>query len=615
MMVMRMAHADESAKDAKLSPETRRRVWQFARPYRWPLTWFLCSLVVISVIGVIPSLVFRHLIDVTIPDGDRRGLAMLSFLVLFIGIVKAVADIGGRWLSAQIGEGLIFDLRTAVFDHVQRMPLGFFTRTRTGALTNRMNNDVIGAQRALTGTLATVVSNVITLVTTLVTVFTLEWKLTLLALALLPIFLIPAKRVGNRLAAMTREGMNLNADMNAVTTERFSVSGSQLVKLFGNFKRELDEFGTVAGRVRDIGIRQATAVRLFMSTLDLVGMVSLAAVYWIGGGLVISHSITLGTLAALTLLIPQIYGPLTGLTNARVDVMSAFVSFERVFEVLDAPNPIADAPDAAVLARPAKQISFSNVSFRYPDSADYSIASLDAGGEEKAGAEWVLDGIDVQIEAGWTVALVGPSGAGKSTMASLLPRSWDVTEGAVLIDGVDVRSVTQDSLRAAIGVVAQDPHLFHTTVAENLRYARPGATEAEMIEACRAAQILPVIESLPDGFETVVGERGYRMSGGEKQRLAIARMLLKDPDIVVLDEATSSLDTESEVHVQAALNAALEGRTSLVIAHRLSTITHADLILVIDQGTIVERGTHDELVALGGLYHDLYQNLVTVPAA
>ena len=580
MTVMRMAHADANAADAKLSPGTLKRVWSFARPYKSTLIGFVITLVIGSVVGIVPSLIFRQMLDHIIPNGDRGALALWSLAILGVGILRGSTDLVGRWWSARIGEGLIFDLRTALFDHIQRMPIGFFSRTRTGALTNRMNNDVIGAQRALTGTLSTVVSNVITLLATLITLITLEWKLTLIALALLPIFLIPAKRVGKRLASMTRDGMNLNAEMNTVTTERFSVAGALLVKLFGRYDDERDQFAASAIQVRDIGIRQAATMRAFMVTLDLVGMVALAAVYWIGGGL----------------------------------VMSSFVSFERVFEVLDAPNPIMDRPDAHDLVSPTGRITFDHVFFRYPDSSEYSIESLDAGIEERATPGWVLDDIDITIEPGWTVALVGPSGAGKSTMASLVPRLWDVTEGSVRIDGVDIRDLTQDSLHASVGVVSQDPHLFHTSIGANLRYGRPDATDEEVIAACKAAHIWPVIESLPDGLETLVGERGYRMSGGEKQRLAIARMLLKDPAIVILDEATSALDTESEIVVQAALDSALEGRTSLVIAHRLSTIVDSDLILVIDDGRVVEMGTHEELVAAGRLYSDLYDNLVSATA-
>lgn len=612
MQVMRMAHQDpDQLVGAKMTRATLRRVWAFARPYKALLLGFLLTLVIGSIVGIIPSLIFRHILDTTVPHGDRRGLAVLGLFIVAIGLIQGAADLIGRYWSAKIGEGLIFDLRTTLFDHIQRMPIGFFSRTQTGALTARMNNDVIGAQRALTGTLSTVVSNVITLVATLITLLSLEWRLTVIALLLLPLFLIPAKRVGNRLASMTRDAMNLNAEMNTVTTERFSVGGALLVKLFGRYGDERRQFAAAASEVRDIGVRQAAALRAFIVTLDLVGMFAVAAVYWVGGGLVISRTITIGTLAALTMLIPRIYDPLTGLTNARVDVMSAFVSFERVFEVLDAPNPITDAPGAKELDRPEGRVEFDGVRFRYPGSSGYAIASLDGGAEESESPDWVLDDISVVIEPGQTVALVGPSGAGKSTMAALVPRLWDVTEGAVRIDGHDVRDVQQDSLRRRIGVVSQDPHLFHTSIRDNLLYARPEATDDELIAACRAANIWSTVERMPDRLDTVVGERGYRMSGGEKQRMAIARMLLKDPAIVILDEATSSLDTESEELVQEALDAALANRTSLVIAHRLSTIVDADVILVLDRGRVVERGRHDALLELDGLYADLYRRLVT----
>ena len=614
MHAMRMAHLDSSAATAKLAPGTLKRIWSFARPYKTALIAFLGTLLLVSIIGIAPPLVFRRLIDQDIPDGNTGAVATWALVILFIGLIQGLADLAGRWWSAQIGEGLIYDLRTALFDHIQRMPIGFFSRSRTGALTNRMNNDVIGAQRALTGTLSTVVSNVITLTATLITVITLEWRLTLVALALLPLFLWPAKRVGKRLATLTRNGMDLNAEMNTVTTERFSVAGALLVKLFGRYDDERAQFSHAASAVRDLGVRQAATLRAFIVTLDVLGMAALASVYWIGGNLVISNTISIGTLTALTMLVPRIYDPLVGLTNARVDVMSSFVSFERVFEVLDAPNPIVDAENAVRLDAPVGEIHFDHVSFKYPDSSEYSIASLDAGVEEAASPDWVLHDIDVRIAPGSTVALVGPSGSGKSTMATLIPRLWDVTEGAMRIDGLDVRTLTQESLHAAIGVVSQDPHLFHTTIGDNLRYGNPEATDAQVEEACRAAHIWPTIAALPDGLDTLVGERGYRMSGGEKQRLAIARMLLKDPAIVVLDEATSALDTESELIVQAALDNALQGRTSVVIAHRLSTIVDADVILVIDQGQIVESGTHRDLRALGGLYSELYENLVSANA-
>ena len=596
--------------DERPTRQTVRRVMSFARPYRRHLIALVEVVVMESVVALVPTLVFRELIDSTIPNKNTRQLAVLAAAVIAVGLVNAALSLLERWWSARIGEGLIYDLRTALHNHVQRMPVGFFTRTRTGALTNRMNNDVIGAQRALTGTLGSVASNGAALTATLITVFALEWRLTLLSLVLLPLFLVPASRVGKRLAGITLEGMNLNAEMNTGLTERLSASGAQLVKLYGRYDDEQATLDSQAARVRDIGVRQAMTVRTFMTGLELVGTVALGVLYWLGGMLVVNGGLTLGTLAALTILMPRIYQPLSALSNTRVDVMGALVSFDRVFEVLDLPNPITDEPGAIGLIAPAGALAFDHVDFAYPGSESTSIASLEAVGEDHREGGPVLRDVTATIEPGWTVALVGPSGAGKTTLASLVPRLWDVTDGAITVDGHDVRSVTQDSLRAAIGVVPQDPHLFHITVAENLRYARPDATDEELREAARAAQVLHVIEALPQGFDTVVGERGYRLSGGEKQRVAIARMLLKDPSIVILDEATSSLDTESEAAVQRALGTALLGRTALVIAHRLSTIVGADLILVLDEGRVVERGRHDELLAVEGLYAALYRTLV-----
>ena len=596
--------------DERPTRQTVRRVMTFARPYRRQLIAFVAVIVIESVLALIPTLVFRELIDSTIPNKNTRQLAVLAAAVIAVGLVNAALSLLERWWSARIGEGLIYDLRTALHNHVQRMPVGFFTRTRTGALTNRMNNDVIGAQRALTGTLGSVASNGAALTATLITVFALEWRLTLLSLVLLPLFLVPASRVGKRLAGITLEGMNLNAEMNTGLTERLSASGAQLVKLYGRYDDEQATLDSQAARVRDIGVRQAMTVRTFMTGLELVGTVALGVLYWLGGMLVVNGGLTLGTLAALTILMPRIYQPLSALSNTRVDVMGALVSFDRVFEVLDLPNPITDEPGAIGLIAPAGALAFDHVDFAYPGSESTSIASLEAVGEDHREGGPVLRDVTATIEPGWTVALVGPSGAGKTTLASLVPRLWDVTDGAITVDGHDVRSVTQDSLRAAIGVVPQDPHLFHIPVAGNLRYARPDATDEELREAARAAQVLHVIEALPQGFDTVVGERGYRLSGGEKQRVAIARMLLKDPSIVILDEATSSLDTESEAAVQRALGTALPGRTALVIAHRLSTIVGADLILVLDEGRVVERGRHDELLAVEGLYAALYRTLV-----
>lgn len=590
-----------------------RRVMALARPYRTLLAGFLASIVLAALLALAPPLLFRSIIDDAIPDGDRAMLNLLAGLVVVAAVGDAALAFAERWFSSKVGEGLIYDLRVGLFGHVQDMPIGFFTRTQTGALISRLNNDVIGAQRAFTATLGSVVSNVIVLVTTLTAMFLLQWQLTLLALVLLPLFVLPAKRVGRRLQAITREGMDLNSAMNTQMTERFNVAGALLVKLFGNPDTERREFGDRAGRVRDIGVRSAMYGRTFFIALGLVGAVGTAAVYWVGGQLVISDALSIGTLVAMAAYVTRIYTPLTSLTNARVDVMTAFVSFDRVFEILDAPHPITERPGAVELAEPEGRIDVDHVWFRYPPARETSVATLEgATGTELSGdaGPFVLQGIDASIAPGQLVALVGPSGAGKTTLTSLVPRLYDVTEGAVRIDGHDVRDLTLASLRAAIGVVSQDPHLFHEPVVANLRYARPEATDAEIEAACRAARIHDVIAKLPDGYDTVVGERGYRLSGGEKQRLAIARMLIKDPAIVILDEATSHLDSENEALVQQALTTAMAGRTSIVIAHRLSTITAADQILVMDGGRIVQRGTHEVLLDAGGLYADLYRTLV-----
>jgi len=589
-----------------------KRVWRFARSYRLMLVGFLATIVLAALINLVPPLLIRQIIDVALPDEDRGAVALMAGLMVVVALGEAFLSIFERLWSSKIGEGLIFDLRVALFDHVQRMPLGFFTRTQTGALVSRMNNDVIGAQRAITGTLGAVVSNVIVVATTIVAMLYLEWRLTLLSLVVLPVFVIPAKRVGRRLQDLTREQMDLNASMNTTMTERFGVAGAMLVKLFGRQDQEVEEFGDRAGRVRDIGVKTALYSRTFFIALGLVAAIGTALIYWLGGELVISGALTIGTLVALGSYVTRIYTPLTSLTNARVDLMTAFVSFDRVFEVLDTPNPIQDRPGAVDLVEPAGSIELDDVWFTYPTGSEAQVASLETPGAlpENADGSPVLKGLTATMPAGSMTALVGPSGSGKSTLSSLIPRLYEVTEGAVRIDGHDVRDLTQHSLRSAIGVVTQDPHLFHETVRSNLRYARPDVTDDELEAACRAARIWDVIAALPNGFDTLVGERGYRLSGGEKQRLAIARMLLKDPCIVILDEATSHLDSENEAAVQAALDEALRGRTSVVIAHRLSTIVAADQILVLEEGEFVERGSHVSLLARGGLYADLYRTLV-----
>ncbi|HZB71115.1 MAG TPA: ABC transporter ATP-binding protein [Acidimicrobiales bacterium] len=600
---------------AQMNRALVRRVWGFARPYRRRLVLFLVTITAGALLALAPPLLFKQIIDDAIPAGNRGLVTGLALVALLLALVNTALDVAQRYWSAAIGEGLIYDLRAALYDHVQRMPLAFFTRTQTGALISRMNNDVVGAQRALTGTLGQVVYNLLTVVATVAAMLLLDWRLALLALAILPLFIVPAKRVGARLQDITRQGMEVNASMNATMTERFNVSGAMLVKLFGRAESESAQFSAKAGQVRDIGVRSAMYGRVFFAALGLVASVGAALVYWVGAQQVISGSIQLGTLVAMAAYTTRIYGPLTSLTNARVDVLLAFVSFERVFELLDTPRLIDDAPGAVDLVDPQGRVELDDVWFRYPAASEVSLSSLEGDGvsavalDERRG-DVVLQGVSARLEPGTTVALVGPSGAGKSTLASLVPRLYDVTAGAVRVDGHDVRTLTQESLRAAIGVVSQDPHLFHASIAENLRYARPGATDEELVAACRAAQIDVVIAALPDGFATVVGERGYRLSGGEKQRLAIARVLLKDPAVVILDEATSHLDAENEAAVQAALATALAGRTALVIAHRLSTVQDADEILVLDEGRIIQRGTHARLLATGGLYADLYRTLV-----
>ena len=612
MLMHSMSRDTSDIKGRKLDAGTLRRVVRYTAPYKAKLIVFLATVVGVAIVAVAPPLLLRSLLDTAIPDGDRRLVAMLAIAALVLAVADAALNVVQRWLSAEIGEGLIYDMRRELYDHVQRMPIAFFTRTQTGALISRMNNDVIGAQRAVTSTLSQIVSNVISVGVTLAVMIALSWRITLLALIVVPIFWFAARWVGKRLQRITLESMNLNAAMNTLMTERLNVAGAMLVKLFGRAQRDVDDFGDRSARVRDIGVVSAVYMRVFMVSLGLVAALATAGLYWIGGNAAIEGTMQVGTIAALSLYLTQLYTPLTSLSTARVDYLSAMVSFERVFEVLDLERSISDAPNATPLAGDSGEVRgevrFEHVSFRYPAGAGHVLESLQAGtvGTDTDSTRTVLNDIDFTIRPGEMVALVGHSGAGKSTIAQLVPRLYDVTDGAVRIDGRDVREVTLDSLSAAIGVVSQDPHLFHDSIGENMRFAKPDATDDEIAAACRMANVHDVIAALPDGYDTVVGERGYRLSGGEKQRLAIARMILKDPRIVILDEATSHLDSENESLIQRALDTALAGRSSLVIAHRLSTVVHADRILVIDDGRIVESGRHDELLAADGLYAELF---------
>jgi ATP-binding cassette subfamily B protein len=607
MGLWRRMSQDPEIAQHQLSPGVVWRVLRFAKPYRFLITIFVILVVLTSALNVTPPLLFREIIDEGILQGNRQIVIILSVTLAALAVLQAVLNLVQRWFSSTIGEGLIFDLRTQVFDHVVQMPIAFFTRTQTGKLVSRLNSDVIGAQQAFTSTLSTVLSNLISLVLVLAAMLVLSWQLTLAALIMLPIFLIPAKIVGRKLADLTRRQMQLNGDMSATMTERFSISGALLVKLFGRLPEEHDRFAERAGAVRDVSVKIAMNGRFFITSLGLVAALATALVYGVGGSLAIDGVLTIGTLTALAGLLTQLYGPLTQLTNLRIDVMNALVSFDRVFEVLDLVPMIADAEDAETVNGPAS-VSFEDVSFSYPNADEVSLASLEsvASLDQHPSGE-VLHDVTFNVAAGQTVALVGRSGGGKTTITHLIARLYDATSGTVSVAGTNVKKLKQDSLRATVGYVTQDAHMFHDTIRANLRYARPDVTDAALWDALEAAQLKTLVESLPDGLDTVVGERGYRLSGGERQRLAIARLLLKAPPIVVLDEATAHLDSESEVAVQQALDLAMEGRTSIVIAHRLSTIRNADLIIAVDQGLIVQRGKHEELMRDGGLYAELYR--------
>jgi len=616
-MVWRSYRRDESVLDTKLREGTVRRILAYASPYKALVAGFLVTLVLDAVLVVAQPLLFKRIIDEGVTPGNSAVVTQTALLIALLAFFDAGLTLIGRWFSSRIGEGLIYDLRTQVYDHVQRMPVAFFTRAQTGALVSRLNTDVIGAQQAFTSTLSGVVGNAISLVAVVIAMMALSWQITLASLVLLPIFLVPARWMGRTLQQMTREQMNVNAQMSTQMTERFNVAGALLVKLFGRPDEEAADFSGRASRVRDIGVKIAMANRIFFTALALVAALATALVYGVGGNLVITGALTVGTLLALAALLGRLYGPLTALSNVRVDVMTALVSFERVFEVLDLEPMVQDRPEAVALKPGPTAVEFDRVRFRYPSAEEVSLASLESVARQDASPvrDDVLRDVSFVAEPGQMVALVGPSGAGKTTITALVSRLYDVTDGSVKVSGHDVRDVSQESLHALVGVVTQDAHMFHDTIRANLLYARPDATEEQLLSALRDAQVLPLVEALPDGLDTVVGDRGYRLSGGEKQRMAIARLLLKAPGVVVLDEATAHLDSESEAAVQEALAKALEGRTSLVIAHRLSTIREADQILVVDDGRIVQRGRHEELLAAGGTYADLYRTQFAPQAA
>ena len=605
---MRSFSSDSSVTRQRLSSGLLRRIGRYARPYVKEITAFLVLISLSAVIGITNPLLFKAIIDHGIVPKQLGVVVWLAVAVAGVSLVDAAVSFLQRWYSARLGEGLIYDLRSEVFDHVQRMPIAFFIRAQTGSLVSRLNSDVIGAQRALTSTLSSVVSNLLSLVLVLVTMLALSWQITLLALVMLPLFILPVRLIGRKLQRVTREQMRVDAQMSSMMTERFGVAGALLAKLYGRPAEESAAFSRRAARVRDMGVLSAMYSRVFFVALTLLAALATALVYGLGGELAVDGAVQLGTLVALATLLSRLYGPLTALSNVHVDVMTALVSFDRVFEILDLKPMVEDKPDAPALPRTAADLEFDSVSFSYPAADEVSLASLESVGHvDHTPAQEVLHDISFHARPGQTIALVGPSGAGKTTITALAARLYDVDSGSVRIGGRDVRDVSMASLREVVGVVTQDPHMFHDTIRANLGYAHPDAGDAELHDALRTAQLGELVAALPEGLDTVVGDRGYRLSGGEKQRLAIARLLLKAPSIVILDEATAHLDSESEAAVQAALRTALAGRTALVIAHRLSTVREADRILVISDGRIAESGDHESLLADGGLYAELYR--------
>ncbi len=610
-MAMRSLTRDSSVKDLKLRPGTVKRIWQFAKPFKTYLFFFLITVVIDSLLTVASPLLLRNLIDKGVIPKNGHVVTVLALLVGLIAVLDTIVNLISRWFSSRIGEGLIYEMRTQVFEHIQKQSIAFFTRTQTGALISRINSDVIGAQNAFTETLSGVLSNVLTLSLVVAAMLVLSWQITVMSLLLLPIFLIPTKWVGKQIQMLTMKSFNLNAEMSSTMSERFNVSGALLVTLYGRPEREKRSFRDKARRVADIGIQTAMLNRIFYLSILSIAAIATAFAYGAGGHLAISGAITVGSLLALTTLLARLYGPLTSLSNVRVDVMTALVSFERVFEVLDLQPMVKDEPEANEHALGQPSITFDHVTFSYPTASEISLASLEiVAKKELVESGKILDDISFYCPPGSLTAIVGPSGAGKSTISGLVPRLYDVTDGVIRIDDHDIKSFTLHSLRDQIGVVTQDSHMFHDSIENNLRYAKEDASLHDIRSACEAAQIWNFISALPNGLDTIVGERGHRLSGGERQRLAIARLLLKSPSIVILDEATAHLDSENEALVQTALEVALQGRTSIVIAHRLSTIQRADQILILDSGSIVERGRHEELVAQRGLYFDLYQRQV-----